>query len=958
MNLKTKLISTYMGVGIVSVAVMGLIAWQVATGGLSIVSDKGATALEATAYSQLTSMRSIKEKQINQYFAERKGDMGVLMETVTNLRNEVFAKLRVGQQHKIKQVEDFFKKVNDDVTVLAHSKATEIMYEKLVQYHIDTNVEATGSYDVTTESYKKIWDANSKCLNQYVNNFGYYDVFIICAKHGHVMFSAAKESDLGENLGSGKLKDSGLAQVWRKVIEVKGIAYDDFEPYAPSNGDQAAFVGAPMCDSEGNIIAVVALQIPTDPINAIAQQRKGMGVTGETYLVGKDNGKTFYRSDRVVKKGCEIGMPKSGDGIDKALAGESAVRIKVGSTGKVEVEAYAPLKLNGLQWCVITSMSIEEAIAPKAQGKKKDFFARYMEAYGYYDVFLIEPKGVCFYSVCHETDYKTNLVDGKFADSGLGKAVRQCLETKAFAFADFEPYAPSQDAPAAFMAQPILINGEVELIVALQLSDASISEMMAAGSNKEKTLESYIVGPDGYMRSNSMLNPENYSIASSFANGNKVDTEATQGVMAGTTDAKAIKDYLGSNVLSAWTPVEVFDTKWALICEIDEAVAMASKAEMVDTSAGVNTQLKSWIGGGLCVVGLVVALLAWFIARTITRPILKGVEFARVMAKGDLTHTLEINQDDEIGTLANALNEMGVNLRNMFKDISNGVKTLSSSSTELSATSTQMASGAEEMSAQSSSVASAAEEMTVNMSTMAGSSEQMSANVKTAAAAIEEMTASISEIAKNAEQASTVADQASSLAVASNEKIGQLGSAADEIGKVIEVIQDIAEQTNLLALNATIEAARAGDAGKGFAVVATEVKELAKQTAEATEDIGKRVIAIQGTSDESVESIGKISEVIKNVNDVSRTIASAVEEQSITTQEIAKNVTQVASAAETVSKGVTESATASGEITKNITGVDTAAKQTAQGATQTQTAGTELSKLSEELQVLVGQFEV
>jgi len=213
-------------------------------------------------------------------------------------------------------------------------------------------------------------------------------------------------------------------------------------------------------------------------------------------------------------------------------------------------------------------------------------------------------------------------------------------------------------------------------------------------------------------------------------------------------------------------------------------------------------------------------------------------------------------------------------------------------------------------------------------------------------------------VSKSAERAAGVADNAAQLVSTSNSQIGELGGAADEIGKVIEVIQDIAEQTNLLALNATIEAARAGDAGKGFAVVATEVKELAKQTASATEDIRKRIKGIQGSSGRAVKSISDISDVVKQVNELSRMIASAVEEQSITTKEIARNMVQSSTAAQMVSRGVAESATATHEITRNIVGVDQAARQSAQGAAQTQTTGRELSSVAEQLQGLVGQFKV
>ncbi|MEN6452281.1 MAG: methyl-accepting chemotaxis protein [Thermoguttaceae bacterium] len=350
-------------------------------------------------------------------------------------------------------------------------------------------------------------------------------------------------------------------------------------------------------------------------------------------------------------------------------------------------------------------------------------------------------------------------------------------------------------------------------------------------------------------------------------------------------------------------------------------------------------------------------LLGITISVSITRRLTHGVEFAKQMAKGDLTHSVHVTQMDEIGFLATALNEMGANLRQMFGEVTQNMNVLAGSSKDLAATATQLASGAEEATNQSATVAAAAEQMSTNMNTMAASTEQMSGNVKTVASAVEELTASITEVARSAEQAATVAGTAADLTKAGNVKIGELGAAAGEIGKVIEVIQDIAEQTNLLALNATIEAARAGDAGKGFAVVATEVKELARQTGAATEDIRQRIEGIQSSTGHVVQSIGEIDEVIKKVNEVSRVIASAVEEQSITTKEIARNIAQTSTAAETVAKGIAESASATKEITRNIVQVDQAAKQTAEGATIAQTASGKLTGVTNQLQSLVGQFQ-
>ncbi|MBN1491251.1 MAG: methyl-accepting chemotaxis protein [Phycisphaerae bacterium] len=364
----------------------------------------------------------------------------------------------------------------------------------------------------------------------------------------------------------------------------------------------------------------------------------------------------------------------------------------------------------------------------------------------------------------------------------------------------------------------------------------------------------------------------------------------------------------------------------------------------------------------ICGLILVVALgaAATVLARRVSKPLSRAADMLKDIAEGegDLTRRLEVTSQDEAGDLAKWFNTFIEKIQRIVAEISHNAGTLAKSSAELSATSTQMASTSDEMSQQSAAVASAADTMATNMNTMAVSTAQMSTNVKTVAAAVEEMTASIGEVARNAEQAASVADNAARLADTSNQKIGQLGTAADEIGKVIEVIQDIAEQTNLLALNATIEAARAGDAGKGFAVVATEVKELAKQTADATEEIRGRIEGIQASTGQAVHSIAEISEVISNVNQVSRTIASAVEEQNITTREIAQTVHETASASEAVANSVAESASTTQEITTRIAGVDRAMKETAQGATQTQAAGDGLSALAEQLKTLVGQFRV
>jgi uncharacterized protein YoxC len=250
---------------------------------------------------------------------------------------------------------------------------------------------------------------------------------------------------------------------------------------------------------------------------------------------------------------------------------------------------------------------------------------------------------------------------------------------------------------------------------------------------------------------------------------------------------------------------------------------------------------------------------------------------------------------------------------------------INESAGSLASVSAQMGSNAQETSSQANVVAAAG--------------EQVSHNVQTVATAVEEMTASVREISQSSAEASGVAAEAVRTAEETNARVSALGVSSAEIGEVIEVITSIAEQTNLLALNATIEAARAGEAGKGFAVVAGEVKELAKQTAKATEEIGSKIAAIQTDTDGAVEAIGQIGDVIARIADMQNTIASAVEEQTVTTNEISRNIN--------------EAATGSAQIAENIVSVAQAAEQTAQGAAQTEQAAGGLREVAAGLQALV-----
>ena len=373
------------------------------------------------------------------------------------------------------------------------------------------------------------------------------------------------------------------------------------------------------------------------------------------------------------------------------------------------------------------------------------------------------------------------------------------------------------------------------------------------------------------------------------------------------------------------------DRLYAPIEQLGEklAVSQVDSVEAISTGAQEQASSAKRIMIALLLVGIALGLgLALYTARLIVKPLASVRQVLQAVAAGDLTRTAPVSSRDEVGAMAGDLNTAIASMHEAIELLGRSAASVGTSSAELSSVSRSIAESADQAAAQAGVVAAAA--------------DQVSTNVQTVAAGADEMGASIREIAQNAQEAARVAGSAVDVAAQTNQTVEKLGTSSVEIGNVVKVITSIAEQTNLLALNATIEAARAGEAGKGFAVVANEVKELAQETAKATDDISRKIATIQGDTDGAVQAIGQISAIIGQINDYQTTIASAVEEQTATTNEM--------------SRSVGEAALGSSQIAENIGGVAQAAATTQAGVDDSQRAASELATLSAELNQLVGRF--
>lgn len=877
-KMKPKLIALFLIVALVPITIIGLIASNLATNALM---DK--------SYGQLESVRGIKKKQIEKYFEERQGDMGVLVETVSTLRTEAFRKLEAVQAIKKTQIESFFSERAGDAKVFSSMPFIKEAVKSLDTLSKEAKSKGyMGKRLLDYSPYKKAFDKYYPFVKSYMEEYGYYDIFLFSPNSGRVLLTVALENDFGTEL---KSENHHLANVWQAMKNDKKIHFADFAPYAPSNDAPAMFIVAPAL-SDGKYIGGIGVQISLDAINNIMLERSGMGKTGESYLVGQDG---LMRSDSYLdSQGHSVEASfKNHTTVDteatrSALMGKDGEEVIVDYNGNSVLSVWHSLNIgNGIRWAMMSEIDVAEAFSPVDE-QGNEFFAKYKEMYGYYDLFLMNPNGYVFYSVTHEADYQTNMVNGKYSSSNLGKLTREVLQTKRYGIIDFEPYEPSNGDPAAFIAQPLVQKGEVELIVALQLPLENINSIMQERTGMGETGETYLVGSDNLMRSDSFLDPQGHSVAASFAgtvDRNGVNTQASKEALSGKTDAKIVIDYNGNPVLSAFTSLKIGETIWGLLAEIDEA----------EVKEPINDIVNS-----ILITVLIFAVLAVGVALVVVNGISKQVggepkeiaEIAERIAMGDLTQNLvSQNKKGDTGIYA-AIKTMVEKLKIVVTD----VKTASGN---VAAGSEQMSSGSEQISQGATEQAASAEEASSSM-------EQMAANVR--------------QSSDNARQTEKIATKVAVDAQEGGEAVSQAVTAMKEIAGKISIIEEIARQTNLLALNAAIEAARAGEHGKGFAVVAAEVRKLAERSQIAAAEIS-------GLSSSSVEVAEKAGELLSKIVPDIRKTAELVQEISVASGEQSTGADQINKAIQQLDEVVQQNAGASEEMSSTAEELSSQAEQ-------------------------------
>ena len=287
------------------------------------------------------------------------------------LQKEAFEKLEAVNSIKKNQVEQFFNYRVADLSIASKNLNVISLTKELIVIHNELKVGASDLYPVKNQKVETTHKQYNLFFENFMKAYEFYDVFVICAKHGHVMYSAAKESDLGQNLNSGRLKEEGLGKLWKKVVDSGGqVQVVDMAPYSPSNGAPAMFMGIGVNDEQGNMISVLVIQISDEKINLITQQRKGLGETGETYLVGSDY---LMRSDSFLDPQnhslkASFANPSKGsvktEAAMAALRGEQNVKIVDDYNGNSVLSSYDSIKILDINWAILSEIDVAEINKP------------------------------------------------------------------------------------------------------------------------------------------------------------------------------------------------------------------------------------------------------------------------------------------------------------------------------------------------------------------------------------------------------------------------------------------------------------------------------------------------------------------------------------------------------------------------------------------------------------------
>lgn len=651
MRIATQLTLSHLVLAILPLLAMGILtAWQMKdqmddlyriaqTEGMEPLTRQVADELTREAIARIETTRLVKQARLERFFQDRRRDVATLLNTVSTLRQEAFAKLEAVQKIKATEIETLFRTMAAVVRTIKDNPATAEALKNFAQAF----TEGEGSRD---PRWRRANEAIAPFIETIMLDFGYADQYLITAD-GRVVYSARQKSELGVHLLHEPWLRSGLGRAFAATVQ-RDIVFQDFAPYPAEGNAPFAFMGGPVRDPNGERVGAFVIRFGPEHGNAMMLQRDGMGETGQTYLVGSDR---LMRSDSFLDPGrysvdASFANPIRGTvdakGVHLALGGTSGTEVTRDYRGELVLSSFAPLDLLGVRWALMAEIDVAEAFCPRDR-EGVAFFSRFADARRCAELLLVHPDGTSFFAAKDPALRGATFFAPPYAETSLGRVIREAIRTRDFAFADFEPLKP-EGPPMAFLAQPAVYEGKVEVVGVVAIDPPQLDEVLRETSGGGKTCRSYLVGPDRRLRP--PPSEEESPLVSA----------AIPEALAGRSGiAEGIgKD--GEKTFVSYAPIDVYGRRWAILSEVAQAEALATQRAIDEQALRIGTTIRQTrehalasilsrvlllVGTCSLLAGLVALYLISTLRRTIGRLSAVGTSLAESVTRGDLTYRVD-----------------------------------------------------------------------------------------------------------------------------------------------------------------------------------------------------------------------------------------------------------------------------------------------------------------------------